>query len=104
MNKIKLGLLLIAISLSFFKANAAEQNPLTGFVNAARSQIGTTVRYDPTYLTLSYPNGDVPIDGGVCTDVVIRALRSSLNMDLQRGGRQKAGKSGNSLDMESMTG
>jgi len=53
-------------------------------VNAARAQIGTTVSYDPTYRTLKYPNGDVPIEAGVCTDVVIRALRSSLNLDLQK--------------------
>lgn len=53
-------------------------------VEAARAQIGVTVRYDPAYVTLSYPGGDVPADGGVCTDVVIRALRSALEMDLQR--------------------
>jgi uncharacterized protein YijF (DUF1287 family) len=33
------------------------------------------VRYDPTYFKLEYPNGDVPADRGVCTDVVIRAYR-----------------------------
>jgi len=53
-------------------------------VVAAREQVGKTVRYDPTYYTLAYPNGDVPVEGGVCTDVVIRALRSSHNMDLQK--------------------
>ncbi len=83
-NKIKLGVLLIAIVLPLCKVCATEQQPLVAFVNAARSQIGKTVRYDPTYYTLSYPNGDVPVEGGVCTDVVVRALRSSLNMDLQK--------------------
>jgi len=53
-------------------------------VAAARNQIGKTLSYDPSYTTLSYPNGDVPIEKGVCTDVVIRALRSALRMDLQR--------------------
>lgn len=53
-------------------------------VEAARGQIGKTVRYDPSYQSLLYPNGDVPIEGGVCTDVVIRALRASLTMDLQQ--------------------
>ena len=33
---------------------------------------------------MRYPNGDVPLESGVCTDVVIRALRSSHNMDLQK--------------------
>jgi len=41
------------------------------------------VRYDPTYFKLDYPNGDVPSDRGVCTDVVIRAYRK-IGIDLQR--------------------
>ncbi len=51
-------------------------------VQAARSQIGKTLRYDPAYTALSYPMGDVPLEKGVCTDVVIRALRQQ-NIDLQ---------------------
>ena len=51
-------------------------------VQAARSQIGKTLRYDPTYTALPYPMGDVPLEKGVCTDVVIRALRQQ-NIDLQ---------------------
>ena len=34
------------------------------------------VKYDPTYFTLKYPNGDVPSDKGVCTEVAIRAYRN----------------------------
>lgn len=56
----------------------------TKISSAARSQVGKTLRYEPRYETLSYPNGDVDIAGGVCTDVVIRALRSSLGVDLQK--------------------
>ena len=41
------------------------------------------VTYDPSYFSISYPNGDVPEDKGVCTDVVIRAYRK-LNIDLQK--------------------
>ena len=52
-------------------------------VAAARSQIGKTLHYDPAYTVLAYPNGDVPLIKGVCTDVVIRALRSQ-KMDLQQ--------------------
>jgi len=51
---------------------------------AARSQVGKTLRYDSSYVVLSYPNGDVDMAGGVCTDVVIRALRSGLGLDLQQ--------------------
>ena len=53
-------------------------------MEAARNQIGVTVSYDPSYRQLSYPGGDVPIDSGVCTDVVIRALRQAWQLDLQR--------------------
>ncbi|MFW5851950.1 MAG: DUF1287 domain-containing protein [Bacteroidota bacterium] len=41
------------------------------------------VVYDPTYRVIDYPNGDVPADKGVCTDVVIRAYRK-LGIDLQK--------------------
>ncbi|TRX65814.1 DUF1287 domain-containing protein [Carboxylicivirga sp. M1479] len=41
------------------------------------------VTYDPTYYRLDYPNGDVPANRGVCTDVVIRAYRK-LGIDLQQ--------------------
>ncbi|MNM67635.1 hypothetical protein D3C81_791710 [compost metagenome] len=51
-------------------------------VAAARAQIGVTVHYDPAYFSLPYPKGDVPGDRGVCTDVVIRALREQ-GIDLQ---------------------
>jgi len=63
-------------------ANLAAQS--TNLVTAARSQIGKTVRYDPAYRKLDYPNGDVPIESGVCTDVVIRALRTGPGIDLQQ--------------------
>lgn len=41
------------------------------------------VSYDPSYFTIKYPNGDVPTDKGVCTDVVIRAYRK-LGIDFQK--------------------
>jgi hypothetical protein len=41
------------------------------------------VRYDGSYRRIDYPNGDVPDDTGVCTDVVIRAYRA-IGIDLQR--------------------
>jgi hypothetical protein len=55
----------------------------TTLVQAARAQIGVTLRYDPAYERLAYPGGDVPTERGVCTDVVIRALRVT-GLDLQR--------------------
>lgn len=41
------------------------------------------VTYDPHYFVIPYPNGDVPANKGVCTDVVIRAYRK-LGIDLQK--------------------
>ncbi len=41
------------------------------------------VIYDPSYFSIDYPNGDVPSDKGVCTDVIIRAYRK-LGIDLQK--------------------
>lgn len=41
------------------------------------------VTYDPSYFSIEYPNGDVPSDEGVCTDVIIRAYRK-LGVDLQK--------------------
>jgi uncharacterized protein len=55
----------------------------TKLIRAARAQIGVTLRYDPAYTTLTFPGGDVPRDKGVCTDVVIRAYRDALGVDLQ---------------------
>ncbi len=49
---------------------------------AALAQVGVTTVYDPAYVKIPYPNGDVPIDRGACTDVVIRSLRK-LGLDLQ---------------------
>ena len=41
------------------------------------------VNYDPAYFRMPYPNGDVPENKGVCTDVVIRAYRK-FGIDLQK--------------------
>ena len=53
-------------------------------VAAAQAQVGVTLRYDPSYRKLKYPGGDVPMERGVCTDVVVRALRVARGMDLQK--------------------
>lgn len=53
------------------------------FVEAARDQVGITTQYDGSYRKLTYPLGDVPMVTGVCSDVVIRALRK-FNLDLQK--------------------
>jgi uncharacterized protein len=51
-------------------------------VEGALAQIGVTFFYDPAYRKLAYPGGDVALETGVCTDVVIRAFRRA-GIDLQ---------------------
>jgi len=79
-------LVYLTVLLSHFASVGVHASDLKaeGIVSAARGQIGRTTIYDPAYVGLKYPGGDVPIERGVCTDVVIRALRDSLNLDLQK--------------------
>ena len=51
---------------------------------AAISIVDANVVYTPNYVSIKYPNGDVPAKTGVCTDVVIRAYRKALKIDLQK--------------------
>lgn len=50
---------------------------------AAISIIDPSIDYDPAYFSIEYPNGDVPANKGVCTDVIIRSYRK-LGTDLQK--------------------
>ena len=52
-------------------------------VEDALEQTRYTVSYDPSYVKLEYPGGDVPLDRGVCSDVVVRAFRRA-GVDLQK--------------------
>ena len=47
------------------------------------AQTNITKSYDPAYVQLAYPGGDVPASTGVCTDVIIRAYRQ-IGIDLQQ--------------------
>jgi uncharacterized protein len=64
-------------------AAVATPDSARSVVRAARAQVGVTVGYDPSYVRIPYPGGDVPGETGVCTDVVIRAFRR-VGIDLQR--------------------
>lgn len=59
------------------------RDPNAALASFAMRQIGVTRQYDPAYTAMKYPGGDVPLDRGVCTDVVIRALRHQ-DVDLQK--------------------
>lgn len=79
----------LAVVILFFgwsAAASAESIPAHArkIIEAARAQIGVTTGYDPAYRSIGYPGGDVPAESGVCTDVIIRALRKAMDLDLQK--------------------
>jgi uncharacterized protein YijF (DUF1287 family) len=61
----------------------SHQDLLARLSAAAIERTHHTVRYDPGYVAIAYPNGDVPSDSGVCSDEVIRSYRA-LGIDLQK--------------------
>ena len=52
-------------------------------LESARAMVGAALEYQPAYVKLAYPNGDVPANTGVCADVVIRSFRG-IGIDLQQ--------------------
>ncbi len=82
MNRILISIVLIC--LIGIPAAAAGNDIGVRLVSAARTQVGKTLRYDPRYQSIQYPNGDLPMDRGVCTDVIVRAFRAGLGLDLQK--------------------
>ena len=72
-----------ALSFLFLSCSAFLMADNAALAAKAREQIGVTTSYDGSYQVIPYPNGDVPKDTGVCTDVVIRALRA-FGLDLQK--------------------
>lgn len=80
MKKRLLSLLLLSISLISYSQEADFFKRLN---QAAIELTKDRVIYDPAYVRITYPNGDVPADRGVCTDVIVRAYRK-LGIDLQK--------------------
>ena len=62
---------------------ALQQSAGEKLAAAARAQVGITTGYEPAWTPIGYPHGDVPRSTGVCADVVIRAARDALGLDLQ---------------------
>jgi len=73
---------LLTITLALFFQLAHAQNFSQNLADAAIDRTNHSVRYDGSYISINYPGGDVPVDIGVCTDVVIRSYRV-LDIDLQ---------------------
>ncbi len=74
-------LLILFCIVSIFAENSSDSVSI--IIQHARSQTGVTRFYDPSYVKLNYPGGDVSAERGVCTDVIIRALRAA-GVDLQK--------------------
>ncbi|MFI8605185.1 DUF1287 domain-containing protein [Cellulophaga baltica] len=76
----------IFLVLLFFSFNLCLSQALIKKIELSEAAIELTkqeVTYDPSYFSIDYPNGDVPSDKGVCTDVIIRAYRK-VGIDLQK--------------------
>lgn len=78
-NKLITTLLLLFIICGSYAQNSQTQK----LCNAAIELTHGRVTYDPAYYSIAYPNGDIPSNKGVCTDVIIRAYRK-LGIDLQK--------------------
>lgn len=73
----------VIVFLVWSIAVQAQQGFFEQLADSAVTLTKDNVTYDPAYFSISYPNGDVPKNKGVCTDVVIRAYRK-LGIDLQK--------------------
>lgn len=75
--------MMLVISLLTFQSFGQSPSALK-LASAGVQLTKQKVSYDPQYFKISYPNGDVPANKGVCTDVIIRAYRNALQVDLQK--------------------
>lgn len=74
-----LALLLISLCISV----SAQTKFGLVLADSTLTLIEQKVTYDPSYFSIDYPNGDIPANKGVCTDVVIRVYRK-VGIDLQK--------------------
>ncbi|MCP3672350.1 MAG: DUF1287 domain-containing protein [Gammaproteobacteria bacterium] len=72
-----------AIVILLSSQNAFALNFESEFVRSAIERTRFDVQYDGSYFAIGYPNGDVPTNIGVCTDVIIRSYRK-IGTDLQK--------------------
>lgn len=74
----------VAIILIAFSYSSVAKTKADKLVETAMERTQHFVRYDPKYVRLNYPFGDVPSDTGVCSDVVVRSYRNAFGYDLQK--------------------
>jgi uncharacterized protein YijF (DUF1287 family) len=85
-----LAVFLSVSALAWFGAAQSQSNTesrrrefLQHLIAAAVERTHHVVRYEPAYVRIPYPGGDVPADTGVCTDEIIRSYRS-VGVDMQK--------------------
>jgi uncharacterized protein len=76
-------LIVIASATGQAPSSSAPADFVRRLVAAAIDRTHQAVRYDPAYVRIPYPGGDVPADTGVCTDEIIRSYRA-VGVDLQK--------------------
>ncbi|ACV25528.1 DUF1287 domain-containing protein [Kangiella koreensis] len=76
-------IILLVTALILFTGQVNAQKLSEQLVYAAIDRTELEITYDGRYIAIDYPNGDVPAEIGVCTDVVIRSYRE-LGIDLQQ--------------------
>jgi len=79
---VPLSVLLLVTSIAVLARPTFSIPTGLALARAAEGQVGRTLLYDPSYTRLAYPGGDVPMERGVCSDVVVRAMRT-VGVDLQ---------------------
>lgn len=82
MRKFILSLLLLNFIVTL-RADEASNNIIPDLIRAAKERTMHDVTYDGRYYSIAYPNGDIPENVGVCTDLIIRAYRK-IDIDLQK--------------------
>ncbi|MGH1470946.1 MAG: DUF1287 domain-containing protein [Cellvibrionaceae bacterium] len=73
----------VLFSSNVLSQNQTSENFALQLVQAGIDRTQQTIRYDGSYFSIGYPNGDVPSHLGVCTDVIIRSYRA-IGIDLQQ--------------------
>ncbi|MEX1190472.1 MAG: DUF1287 domain-containing protein [Brumimicrobium sp.] len=82
-SQMSVTILFVISSLVFANHSNSQTNFYNKLADSTLTLTQQDVEYDPSYFSIDYPNGDVPKNKGVCTDVIIRAYRL-IGIDLQK--------------------
>jgi uncharacterized protein YijF (DUF1287 family) len=80
MNCLTICFLLVVVD---FQIDSTRIDSISQVIENAIWQTSVTKIYDPSYVIINYPDGDIPMERGVCCDVIVRAFRS-VGIDLQK--------------------